>query len=128
MGGVGPVLRLLDTTMSQVTKAPSGADWIAVSDEPLPVDRVSSWIVRPGSGALVIFCGTVRDHSEGRKGVTSLEYEAYLEQVEPRLRALASTARERWPVVDRLALLHRVGRLEVGEVSVMVAVSTPHRA
>jgi len=74
-----------------------------------------------------VFCGTVRNHSDGRPGVVSLEYEAYLEQVEPRLMAVASTARARWPV-GRLALIHRVGRLEVGEVSVVVAVSTPHRA
>lgn len=57
----------------------------------------------------------------------ALEYEAYLEQVEPRLSAVASSARERWPV-GRIAILHRVGRLEVGEVSVVVGVSTPHRA
>jgi molybdopterin synthase catalytic subunit len=102
-------------------------DWIAVSEDPLPVADVLSWVVLPECGALVVFCGTVRDHSDGRSGVVSLEYEAYLEQVEPRLSAVATATRARWPTVGRMALLHRVGRLEVGEVSVIVAVSTPHR-
>ena len=74
------------------------------------------------------FCGTVRDHSKGRAGVTWLEYEAYVEQVAPRLTRVATAARERWEKIGRLALLHRVGRLEVGEVSVVVVASTPHRA
>ncbi|HUC36166.1 MAG TPA: molybdenum cofactor biosynthesis protein MoaE [Acidimicrobiales bacterium] len=109
-------------------ESPRGDDWIAVADEPLPLAEVSSWATTPNCGALVTFCGTVRDHSEGRAGVTSLEYEAYMEQVVPRLTAVASAAREQWPQIDRLGILHRVGRLEVGETSVMVAVSTPHRA
>jgi molybdopterin synthase catalytic subunit len=79
-------------------------------------------------GGIVTFCGTVRDHSEGRPGVTSLEYEAYLEQVVPRLGQVAAAARTRWPEIGRLALLHRVGRLEIGEVSVVVVASTPHRS
>ena len=74
-----------------------------------------------------MFSGTVRDHSEDRAGVTSLEYEAYLEQVEPCLAKVAARARTRWSDLGRLALLHRVGRLSVGETSVVVAVSTPHR-
>jgi molybdopterin synthase catalytic subunit len=68
----------------------------------------------------------VRDHSEGRHGVTSLEYETYLEYVEPRLRDVVSAARAQWEI-GRLVLLHRVGRLVVGEVSVVVVASTPHR-
>lgn len=74
------------------------------------------------------FCGTVRDHSDGHPGVTSLEYEAYLEYVEPSLAKVAASARSRWPGVGRLALHHRIGCLQVGEPSVLVAVSTPHRA
>lgn len=107
---------------------PSGADWIAVTGEELPVAQILSWTVQPGCGALVVFCGTVRDHSEGRAGITALEYEAFVEQVEPRLARVATAARSRWPEIDRLALLHRTGRLQVGDVSVVVAASTPHRA
>ncbi|MGH9029931.1 MAG: molybdenum cofactor biosynthesis protein MoaE [Acidimicrobiales bacterium] len=107
---------------------PAGPDWLAVTEGPLAVGEVVAWTANPGSGAVVTFCGTVRDHSEGRPGVVALEYEAYLEQVKTCLARVASAARVRWPDVRRLALLHRVGRLEVGETSVVVAVSTPHRA
>ncbi|MDP9074550.1 MAG: molybdenum cofactor biosynthesis protein MoaE, partial [Actinomycetota bacterium] len=69
----------------------------------------------------------VRDHAEGRTGVTQLEYEAYVEAAEPRMAAIAAEARQRWPMVGRLALLHRLGRLELGECSVIVVVSAPHR-
>jgi molybdopterin synthase catalytic subunit len=102
-------------------------NWIAVLEEALPVDGVHSWVSRPGCGAIVTFVGTVRDHSVGRPSVTSLEYEVYPEHAVPRLEQVAASARGRWPMIGRLALLHRVGRLEVGEVSVAVAVSTPHR-
>jgi molybdopterin synthase catalytic subunit len=116
-------------TMTQVPiPRPSGPDWLAVTDHLLPVDEVIGWTVQPACGALATFCGTVRDHSEGHAGVTSLEYEAYLEHVESRLGQVAAAARRRWPVIGRLALLHRIGLLQVGETSVVVAVSTPHRA
>ena len=107
---------------------PDGGDWIGVSATPLPVDAAWRWAVLPGCGGIVTFCGTVRDHSEGRPGVTLLEYEAYVEQVAPRLSRVADEARQQWREIGRLALLHRIGKLEVGEVSVVVAASTPHRA
>lgn len=88
---------------------------------------IAEWAVRPDCGAVVVFSGTVRDHAEGRAGVTSLAYEAYAGEVEPRLNAIADEARRRWPDLGRLALLHRVGELGLGEVSVVVAASTPHR-
>jgi molybdopterin synthase catalytic subunit len=106
--------------------APAGDTWIALTDSELPVGEVLDWAVRPGCGAVVLFSGTVRDHAEGRTGVSKLVYEAYTEQVEPRLTAIAEEARRRWPV-GRLALLHRVGELVVGESSVVVVASTPHR-
>ena len=71
--------------------------------------------MRPDCGGLVIFSGTARDHAEGRPGVHQLEYEAYEDQVVPRLRDVAGEARGRWPMVGRIALLHRVGVLEIGE-------------
>ena len=75
----------------------------------------------------MLFTGTVRNFAVGRPSVTALGYEAYEEAVEPRLAAVASEARRRWPALGRIALLHRVGRLEVGEASVLVVVSAPHR-
>jgi molybdopterin synthase catalytic subunit len=77
---------------------------------------------------VVNFVGTVRDHAEGRPGVTGIEYEAYAEQVEPRLSAIAAAARDRWERLGRVVLLHRVGPLAVTEASVLVVTSTPHRA
>jgi molybdopterin synthase catalytic subunit len=103
-------------------------DWIAVTDETVPVDRALVWASRPDCGAIVTFCGTARDHSDGRPGVTELEYEVFPEHADARLHQLAATARRRWPMIGHLVILHRVGRLSVGEVSVVVVVSTPHRA
>lgn len=103
-------------------------EWIELSKDPLAVGEVLAWVVQPGCGALDVFCGTVRDHSEGRPGVMGLEYEAYEAMVVPRFTEIALEARRRWPEIGRLALLHRIGRLEVGEISVVIAVSTPHRA
>jgi molybdopterin synthase catalytic subunit len=100
---------------------------VGVTADTLPIDAAAAFVVRPDYGASVVFTGLVRDHSEGRPGVTSLEYEAFEEQVTPRLAAIASTARARWTTVGRLVLLHRTGLLEVGEVSVVVAASAPHR-
>ena len=103
-------------------------DWIELATGPIRVDEVLAWVNQPDCGAIDAFFGTVRDHSEGRPGVERLEYEAYESEVVARLEAIAAEARRRWPEIGRVALLHRTGPLEVGEVSVMVAVSTPHRA
>ena len=92
------------------------------------MEAAYDWCVRPDCGAVVLFSGTVRDHAEGRSGVAHLTYEAYEEHVVPRLEAIATEIRAQWPRTGRIALLHRVGRLELGESSVIVAVSAPHRA
>ena len=101
--------------------------WIAISDRPLPADEAAAWVVVPGCGGVVSFTGVVRDNADGRSGVTALEYEAYEGPAEERMAAVADEVRVRWPEVGRVALLHRVGRLELGEVAVVVAVSAPHR-
>jgi len=102
-------------------------DWIEVTDHPLSVERAVAWATLPDCGAVVTFCGVVRDHSEGRPGVTSLEYEVFTEEAVPRLAEVATSARRTWPSIGRLALIHRAGCLQVGEASVLVVVSTPHR-
>jgi molybdopterin synthase catalytic subunit len=107
---------------------PAAGDWIAVTAEPLPVDAASSWATTPGSGAVVVFLGVVRDHSDGRNGVRGLSYEAYEEAAVGRLAEVAADARRRWPDVERIALLHRLGDLELSDASVAVVVSSPHRA
>ena len=105
----------------------SGDTWLGLTSDPLPVGQAADWAVRPHCGAVVLFSGTVRDHAGDRTNVTRLEYEAYEEQVEPRLRAIADEARARWPELGRLVLLHRIGPLDVGESSVVVVASAPHR-
>jgi len=106
----------------------TGDDWLALTADELPVAATYAWAVRPGCGAVVLFSGTVRDHADGRQGVEHLTYEAYDDAVVTRLSAIATEARRRWPDIGRIAMLHRTGRLTVGESSVLVVVSTPHRA
>jgi molybdopterin synthase catalytic subunit len=108
--------------------APVGEDvWVALTTEVLSLEKAASWVTRPDCGAVVVFAGTVRDHAEGRPGVSELEYEAYGSQVEPRLAAVATEARKRWPGLGRLVLWHRTGVLAVTECSVVVAASAKHR-
>jgi molybdopterin synthase catalytic subunit len=97
-----------------------------VQFEPLSLDDAASAVADPAAGAVCIFTGTVRDHSDAGD-VTGLSYEAWHELAELRLRALADGILRRWPV-RRVAIVHRVGDLAVGETSVIVAVSSPHRA
>ena len=94
---------------------PATGDWIAVAGAPLPVDAATAWATTPGSGAVVVFLGVVRDHADGRDGVRGLTYEAYEEEAVARLAAVAAEARRRWPVIDRVALLHRTGDLELSD-------------
>jgi len=106
---------------------PEAADWLALSFEPLPVAEASAWAVVPRCGGVVAFTGTVRDHAEGRDGVTGLVYEAYEKHVLARLAAVAAEVRARHPGLGRLAILHRIGPLRVTEAAVVVVASAPHR-
>ncbi len=103
------------------------ATWIALTREPLLVAEATAWATTPGSGAVVTFLGVVRDHADGRDDVTGLSYEAYEEEAVGRLAAVATGARDRWPEAERIALVHRLGDLELSEASVLVVVSAPHR-
>jgi molybdopterin synthase catalytic subunit len=92
------------------------------------VDAATAWASVPGAGAVVVFLGIVRDHADGREGVTALTYEAYESEAVRVMAEIASAARARWVDLARIALLHRTGRLVVGEASVAVVVSSAHRA
>lgn len=105
----------------------SGEEWLGLSGAPLPVGAAHDWAVRPDCGAVVLFSGTVRDHADHRTGVSQLEYEAYDAYVVPKLAEIAAEIRVRWPLTGRIVMLHRVGVLSLGDVAVVVAVSTPHR-
>lgn len=95
----------------------------------VPVDpaEIVEAVSAPDAGATVVFMGMVRDHSPGRVGVTHLEYETYDEQVVGKIEEIVAEVRDRWPV-SRVAAIHRIGDLDAGEISVVVAVSSPHRA
>ena len=88
---------------------PDDDTWLGLTESPLPVGAAADWAVLPNCGAVVLFSGTARDHAPGREGVERLEYEAYEEQVVPRLRAIVDEMRQRWPDLGRVALLHRQG-------------------
>lgn len=105
--------------------------WFALTSDELSIGEAYDWTVRPDCGAVVVFSGTVRDHAEEagvrRDGVTHLVYEAYDEQVLPRFRSIVDEMRARWTDLGRVVIWHRVGRLELNQSSVVVAVSAPHR-
>ena len=101
--------------------------WIGLSAEPLPVDEATHWVSDPSTGAIVSFNGIARNHSEGRSNVTVLEYEAYEQQVIPRLQAIADRARLQWPSIVKIVMIHRIGKVEIGDSAVVIAVSSPHR-
>jgi molybdopterin synthase catalytic subunit len=81
---------------------------------------------RPSAGAIVLFLGTARDHSEGKPGITELEYEAYPEMVEAKLAEVVDEAVGRWHL-EAVVVEHRVGIVTLGEPSVAVAVAAAHR-
>jgi len=110
-----------------VQRPDHGDTWVGLTDQPLPVHEAGDWAVRPDCGAMVLFSGTARDHAAGRPDVSLLEYEAYEEQVEPRLAVLADELRRQWPDIGRVVMIHRIGPLQIGESAVVVAVSSPHR-
>ena len=98
---------------------------VRLTTEPIDYFALTEGVRRPGCGAVVTFLGTVRDLTDGRV-TTALDYEAYPGMAEKKLAEIEAETRARWPVGD-IALVHRLGHLEVGEVSVAVAVSCPHR-
>jgi molybdopterin synthase catalytic subunit len=103
-------------------------DRIELTRAPLPTDDLVRWATTPACGAVVSFLGVVRDHAEGRDGVHAMTYEAYEDHAERAMAEVAAVARQRWPAVQRIALVHRVGELALSEASVAVVVSSPHRA
>jgi len=98
-----------------------------ITAEPLSVDEALAFIADPSSGGSCIFVGTVRDADANGVVVTGLTYESWNDVALDRLHEIADRLRDRWPI-RKVALLHRTGDLGVGDVSVVVAVSSAHRA
>lgn len=104
--------------------APS--DVYRVVRHPLSADALAAAVDDPGAGGIAIFSGVVRNETGGRP-VKFLEYEAHAPMAEAKLREIGAGIRGRWPNVKRIGILHRIGRLEIGESSVLIAVSAAHR-
>ncbi len=92
----------------------------------LSADEVIARLADPKNGAVVTFVGVVRDNTEGRQTLY-LEYEAYPEMAEETLRQIGAEIQERWKSIRQVAIVHRVGRMEIGEASVVIALSAAHR-
>jgi molybdopterin synthase catalytic subunit len=100
--------------------------WSAIVTEPIDPAGILARVGDPADGAQLLFVGVVRDHADGRR-VAGMTYEAYVEMAEPVLGEVAGEAAALLGT-NRVAVVHRVGELAIGEVSVAVAVSSPHRA
>lgn len=113
---------------AEIVQAPVDSSlWIAVTNEELPVANAYEWSILPGCGAVVLFSGTMRNHSDGRDEVQKLTYEAYEEQAVVRMRAIAEEAQRSWTGIGRIAMIHRLGDLLLGDSAVIVCVSSGHR-
>lgn len=99
---------------------------IEITDRPIQLDRLLEATADPGCGAVVVFVGVVRDNARGRR-VDHLEYEVYDVLARREMERIAAAIAERWPGAH-VAIVHRTGHLGVGEASVAISVSAPHRA
>lgn len=99
---------------------------IQLTREPIDYAALTESVRTPRCGGIVLFLGTVRELT-GEQITVHLEYDAYAPMAERKLAEIEAEVRRRWPV-GGVTMVHRIGRLEVGEVAVAVAVSTPHRA
>ncbi len=100
--------------------------FIQLTREPLDRDALVAAVSHPSVGGIVVFEGVVRDNAR-EKQVRYLEYDVYEEMAIPQIRAIISETQRRWGV-ERIAVAHRFGRLEVGEASVIIVVASPHRS
>src|ERR1051325_4924125 len=98
---------------------------VELTTQPIDTAAVLEQVASPAAGAVVLFLGTTREFTDERR-TSSLDYECYPEMARAKLAELESAARRRWELVE-CAIVHRLGRLEIGEASVAVAVSAAHR-
>lgn len=98
---------------------------ISLTLNPIKVQAVLDAVSTPAAGGIDVFIGTTREHSEGR-AVTSLEYEAYEPMALRKMEQIEIQARKQW-ALEKVAIVHRLGRVPLGEASVVIAVSSAHR-
>jgi molybdopterin synthase catalytic subunit len=98
---------------------------VELTNDAIDMAQVLAGVESPQAGAIVLFVGTTREFTQGRR-TASLEYECYPEMARQEMCKLEEQARQRWPIVA-CSIVHRLGHLEIGEASVAIAVSSPHR-
>ncbi len=108
-----------------ITK-PKIEDSFGVTLAPLSIEEIYNKADNPANGAVVVMSGMVRNQTDG-KPVVALEYQAYEPMALQVFYQIANDIRDQWPIVSRVVIYHRIGRLLVGEISVVVAVGCPHR-
>ena len=98
---------------------------IHITSDPLEPNSVTEIVRNNSNGAVITFLGTTRDSTDG-KNVNYLEYEAYQPMAQNMIQQIFDEVKERWEIED-LAISHRLGKVEIGEISMVVAISSPHR-
>jgi len=102
-------------------------DWIDILPTPLPTAEAIDFVSTPAAGGIAIFLGTTRSEKNAQgQDLQALDYEAYTEMALPQLQTLAAAARSQWPIIKQV-ILHRTGRVELSQPSVLIAVASPHR-
>lgn len=96
-----------------------------ITQKPIDLQELVNFVTDPGAGAIATFIGTTRNNNEGRR-VIGLDYEAYPEMAEKELARLGEEAKKRWNI-QRMAIVHRIGPVQISEPSVIIAVSAAHR-
>ena len=96
-----------------------------ITDKPINLQELVDYVTDPEAGAIVPFIGTTRNNNEGRR-VIALDYEGYREMAERELARIGEQAREKWPIC-KMAIVHRLGPVQIGEASVIIVVSSAHR-
>lgn len=125
VSGNRPLRGAAEVTLIPPVSGGGPAITIELTEGPISIDQVLAAVADPHAGAVVLFLGVVRDNARGRR-VDHLVYESYDALARRELEKIAGTLTERWPIT-RVAITHRTGQLAVGETSVAVAVSAPHR-
>ena len=106
--------------------ADRGLDKFSLTLDPVSIDDVAGMVTYPHTGAVATFAGVIRNVS-GNKDVTGLHYEAYHEMALAKMKQVAAEAREQWPEIVDIAIVQRIGQLDVGETAIVIAVSSGHR-
>ncbi|WP_044748703.1 molybdenum cofactor biosynthesis protein MoaE [Bacillus alveayuensis] len=96
-----------------------------ITQEPISIEEVVKKVIRPEAGAVTTFIGTVREFTNGKRTLF-LQYEAYVSMAEKKLEQIGEEIAEKWPDA-KVAITHRIGKLDISDIAVVIAVSTPHR-